>query len=151
MRQVLALGSLAIVISGCMPMGELGAATSGILSMVPDPSYIPREGDRVYLYGIANGSPVEQLPILSDLTAFDKYERCVQADDSIELAGLEEQKWLQFAPIGTQVFIVRLRDRNHTGARVGAEVRILDGPHKGRVVWTPLANLARLKKPEPTD
>src|SRR5947208_3306333 len=84
-------------------LGDLDAATAAALKMVPDISYIPKEGDRVYLYGLANGAPVEQIPILSDMTAYDKYARCLQDHDSLELASLEEHKWLQYAPLGTHI------------------------------------------------
>jgi hypothetical protein len=149
-RRVVALAMLLVMISGCMPLGgELGASTA--LNMVPDPSYRAREGDRAYLYAVRDGSPLEQTPVLSDLTSYDKYERAIQADDPLELGNLEQQGWLQHAPLGAPIFIVRIHDRKHTGARVAAEIKFTDGPNKGKQVWTPLENIARLKRPDPAE
>ena len=121
------------------------------MNLVPDPGYRPREGDRASLYGSHDGTPVEQIPILSDVTAYDKYERCLQTDDPQELANMEQQNWLQYVPIGTSVFVSKIVDRKHTGAQLGAEVRILEGGQKGRTVLTRLANVARLKRPDPVE
>jgi hypothetical protein len=150
MCRVLGVALLLIMFAGCVPMmGDVGG--SGASNLVPDSSYQPREGDRVCLYGVDGGTPVEQLPVLSDVTSYDRYERSVQGNDPQEMASLEQQGWLQYAPLGTGIFISKIHDRQHTGARVAAEVKILDGPLKGRVVWTPLANVTRLKRPDPVE
>src|SRR5215213_1803288 len=131
MPRVAGLALLLVMIAGCGPMGELGASTSGLQGMVPDPHYSPRDGDRAYLYGMRDGSPIDSIPILSDLTSYDKYERAVHGDEPLELANLEQQGWLQKAEPGSPIFIVRIVNRNHTGARVAAEVKFTDGPLKG--------------------
>src|SRR4051812_9947103 len=121
MPRVAGLALLLVMIAGCAPLGgELGASTSAFQGMVPDPNYSPRDGDRAYLYGMRDGYPLDSIPILSDLTAYDKYERAVHGDEPLELANLEQQGWLQKAEPGAPIFIVRLYDRNHTGARVAA-------------------------------
>ncbi len=149
MRRMLGFASTLVLIAGCMPMGgELGAS-SAEFDMVPDLNYHPQAGDRANLYGIFDGVPVEKLPVLSDVTAYDKYERCLQLDDPHELGNMEQQGWLQYVPLGTPIYLVKVVDRNHTGAQLGAEVKILEGSQKGRVVWTRLANVARLKRPDP--
>src|SRR4051794_23622896 len=108
MRRLVALALLLVMFAGCAPLGgELGASTS-MLNMVPDPNYQPREGDRAYLYGMRDGYPLESIPVLSDLTSYDKYERAIQADEPLELASLEQQGWLQSASPGAPIFIVRI-------------------------------------------
>jgi hypothetical protein len=150
MRRLLGVAFLLMSVTGCMPMGELGASTAA-LNLVPDPNYNAHAGDRAWLYAMTNGAPAEQIPVLSDMTAYDKYERCLQADDPLELANMEQQSHLQYVALGTPVYIAKISDRKHTGAHVGAEVKILDGPQKGRVVWTSLSHIARLKRPEPVE
>src|SRR5947199_10270575 len=106
MRRLVALAWLLVTVAGC-GLGEIGASTS-MQNMVPDPSYQPREGDRAYLYGMRDGYPLESIPVLSDLTSYDKYERAIQADEPLELASLEQQGWLQSASPGAPIFIVRI-------------------------------------------
>jgi hypothetical protein len=149
---MLGVALLLTMSAGCMPIGgDFGASTAASLNLVPDPGYRPQAGDRASLYGVDNGTPLEQVPVLADVTAYDKYERFIQADDPVELSNMEQQSWLQYVPSGTPVYLVKIVDRNHTGAQVGAEVKILDGSQKGRIVWTRLANIARLKRPDPVE
>jgi hypothetical protein len=151
MGRLVALALLLVMVAGCMPMGgEFGA--SAAVNMVPDPGYQPREGDRAYLFAMRDGAPLEAIPVLSDLTSYDKYERALSADEPLELASLEQQGWLQNAAPGSSIYIVRIHDRKHTGARVAAEVKVTsDGPLKGKSVLTPLDNVARLKRPDPVE
>jgi hypothetical protein len=150
MCRVLGVALLLIMFAGCLPIGG-DAGGSGDPNLVPDSSYQPQEGDRVCLYAMDGETPIEQLPVLSDLTSYDKHERSIQGNDTQEMASLEQQGWLQYVPSGTAIFISKIHDRQHTGARVAAEVKILDGAQKGRVVWTPLANVARLKRRDPVE
>src|SRR5438309_1086919 len=73
MRRTIALGLLTTTLGGCLPPGLDGAAapTQPIGSMVPDPAYRPQVGDRSVLYGVAGDAPLEQLPLLQDITAFE--------------------------------------------------------------------------------
>lgn len=151
MRRLLGLSFLLIMAAGCVPGGELGASTSPLANMVPDLNYNPREGDRAHLFAVQNGAPVEQVVVLSDLTSYDQYERFTHDGDAIEVSNMEQQGKLQNVPLGTQILITRIANRQHTGAQVGAEVKVLDGPQKGRHVWTRLENIARLKRAEPTE
>ena len=106
------------MVAGCGSLGELGASTT---VLVPDPNYQPREGDRAYLIGMRDGAPLESIPILSDLTAYDRYERALAADEPLELTELEQKGWLQSASPGSPIFLARILDRKHTGARYAAE------------------------------
>lgn len=150
MQRLLGIGLLLIIFGGCSTGGELGASTA-VNGQVPDTDYVPKEGDRASLYGLDDGVPFERFPILADMTSYDRYERAFDTGDNTEMANLEAHQWLQYEPLGTQVFIVKIRDRQHAGARVGAEVRILEGPRQGRSFWTPLEYIARLKRVEPTE
>jgi hypothetical protein len=150
MRRLLGLGLLLIMFAGCAG-GELGASTATYNGMVADPDYVAKEGDRAALYALDGYTPFERFPILADMTAYDRYERAFEAGDTAETTSLEGSQQLQYAPLGTQVFIVKIRDRQHAGGRVGAEVRILEGAHQGRTFWTPLEYVARLKRVEPTE
>ncbi len=49
--------------------------TQPVGSMVPNPAYRPQVGDCSVLYGVAGKVPMEQLPLLQDITAFDIFER----------------------------------------------------------------------------
>src|SRR4051794_17779992 len=88
MRPILALALLLIMIAGCMPEGGSFGASTGLENMVPDPKYSPQAGDRAFLFGMEGGYPIEKIPVLSDLTAYDKYERYRSSGDSFELGNL---------------------------------------------------------------
>jgi hypothetical protein len=150
MVRVTSMAIVATALAGCMPFaleGELGASTK-LANMTPDLNFIPKAGNQGVLYALSNGAPDEQVAVLKDITAYDRYQRALKEDDTTELAELEAQKWLQWTPIVTGVFIAKVYDRSHTGAPPAAEVRILDGPLKGQTCLASLLSIARLKKVE---
>ncbi|MDR3639394.1 MAG: hypothetical protein P4L84_36670 [Isosphaeraceae bacterium] len=116
--------------------------------MAPDPSYTPSVGDRAVLLGSGVDAPSDQVPLLKDMTAFDKYERAVKAQTTSELADMEQESLLVRTPNGTRVSVLSLRDRTHIGDRYAAEVRVLDGPLKDKTAWTPATIITRLKQIE---
>src|SRR5262249_51173568 len=122
---------LLTLLPGCVPAGaEIGGMSGGApaipADMVPDPSYRPRTGDRSVLYALQDGYPLDRLPLLKDLTAYDVYVRSQQARDGERLGDLERQGWLQWVPPGTRVLVVDMQDRNHTGAHLAAQVQVVD-------------------------
>src|SRR5262249_6793242 len=117
--------------------------------MVPDPAYQPRIGDRSVLYSIQDGYPLDRLPLLKDLTAYDIYVRSQKARDGERLGELEQQGWLQWAAPGTRVLILELQDRNHTGAHLAAQVKVVDEWHKNQTFWTPSDDITKLIHKEP--
>lgn len=146
MRRSIVIGLLTASLNGCSPIAlDPGASSSAppAGSMVPDPAYRPQVGDRSVLYGVEGGGSMEQLPLLRDITAFDVFERATKDGDSQVAPDLEAQGWLRWTPAGTRVVILGVNDRKHTGGRVAAQLRILDGPHKGQTDWTPLDYVAR--------
>jgi hypothetical protein len=138
----MALAVAAVVAAGCMPVpGELGASTGPALGAVDvDPNYHPREGDRAVLFGKEGDVTLDAMPIMGDMTAFDKYERAKKTKSTLDLQDLEERGWLKWTAPGTRVLIKTIRDRTHT---VGAEVRLLDGPYKDTTAWTPIIYVTR--------
>ena len=154
MRRLIAVGWTAALMSGCVPMNlEPGAGSPAPppSAMIPDPAYRPRVGDHSVLFGVESGTPLEQVPLLNDITSYDLFERASKPNANQHWGDLEEQGWLKWASPGTRVLVLALRDRNHIGARVAAEVRVLEGPHKGRTVWTPLAYITQFKQPDSED
>jgi hypothetical protein len=112
--------------------------------MVPDPQYQPRIGDRAVLFGIENGSMLDRLPLLKDVTAYDIYVRSRQTGDAERLADLELQGWLHWASPGTRVSVQGMQDRNHTGAHTASEVRLVEAQGKDQTFWTPSDCVTRL-------
>lgn len=141
----MALAVAAVVAAGCMPISaELGASTGPALGAVDvDPNYHPREGDRAVLFGKEGDVTLDAMPIVGDMTAFDKYERAKKAKSTLDLQDLEQRGWLKWTNPGTRVLIKTIRDRTHAGGRVGAEVRILDGPYKDTTAWTPITYITK--------
>lgn len=114
--------------------------------MVPNPAYRPQVGDCSVLYGVAGKVPMEQLPLLQDITAFDIFEAASHANNPRVSLDLEEQGWLRWTPAGTRVLVLKINDRHHIGGRVAAQFRVLDGPHKGRTAWAPLAYVTQFRR-----
>lgn len=141
----LAMAMAAVLTSGCMPLpAGLGASPGASLGPVaPDPNYRPREGDRAVLYALEDGTPMDPMPVLGDMTAYDQFERARASKSSLDQHELEERGWLKWTAPGTRVLILSIRDRSHTGARVGAEVRLLDGAYKDTTAWVPIAYITR--------
>jgi hypothetical protein len=141
---------LSLFVAGCAPAGaEFGGSPGGpsvliTADMVPDPSYRPKDGDRAMLYAVEEGTMLERLPLLKDLTAYDIYSRSLQARDSERLNELQQQGWLHWVDAGTRISVVSLQDRNHTGAHMASEVRVVDDPNKSQTYWTPADYIARL-------
>jgi hypothetical protein len=154
MRRIKGAWILVALMTGCAPAGaEIGGMSGGQpligADMVPDPTYQPRIGERAVLYALEDGNPIERLPLLKDVTAYDIYVRSRQARDDERLRELEEQGWLQWAVPGTRVLVMEVRDRNHTGAHTASQVRILDEAHKDQLYWTPSDYITRLIHKEP--
>lgn len=149
MRRAIAAALVTLTVAGCAPTGgDLGTAPT-LTNLTNDPINRANVGDRAVLYGVDNGSPMENIPLLLDATAHDKYERFRQSGTVLALAELEERKELQWTPTGTRVVVLETHDRSHTGSRLAAEVRLLDGPQKDRTLWTPLEYVTRFKAVEP--
>jgi hypothetical protein len=117
--------------------------------MVPDPHYQPRVGDRAVLFAFKNGAPLDRLPLLKDVTAYDVYVRGSQTGDAERLSDLEQQGWLRWVAPGTRVNILGTQDRNHTGAHTASEVRVLDDQFKDQTFWTPSDYVTRLVHKDP--
>jgi hypothetical protein len=155
MRRIRWSWLLFLPVAGCVPAGaEIGGLSGGQIAlisddMVPDPTYRPKPGDRALLYAIEDGNPLERLPLLKDVTALDIYARSTQAKDGERLLELQEQGWLQWAAPGTRVSVVEMQDRNHTGAHMATEVRVIDDTHKGQTFWTRSDYIARLVRKAP--
>jgi hypothetical protein len=135
-----------------MPGGaEIGVGGSPVISadMGPDPNYRPRPGDRAVLYAVENGSTLERLPILKDVTAYDVYVRSVKAGDNDGLFDLERQGWLLWAAPGTRVLILDVHDRTHTGAQSAFQIKLPDAEQKDQTFWTPSHYITRLIHKEP--
>ena len=146
---------LTLMVSGCMPAGaEIGGSPGSQMTisedMVPDPAYHPKDGDRAILYGIENGNMLDRLPLLKDVTAYDIYVRSQEAANGERLQELEEQGWLQWAPPGSRVLVLAVRDRNHTSAHTAMQVRLADDRYKSQTFWTQSDYINRLihKVPE---
>ncbi len=151
MQRAMAIGLLAVGLAGCMPL-DLGGGPSGELTgLVPDPSYQPQVGDRAVLYGFNGSSPMDALPLLKDMTSYDVFERLAQANSSHDMTDMEQRGDLQWSPLGTRVIVLALHDRSHTGSRLAAEVRPVEGPRKDRTVWVPRPYLAKLIPPPHED
>jgi hypothetical protein len=133
---------------GCIQGLEFGGESTGAIApgLVPDPSYTPSVGDRAVLVGSGADAPGDMLPLLKDVTEFDKYERAIKSQATSELADMEQQGGLMRTPLGTRVSILSLKDRTHVGDRYAAEIRVLDGPFKDHTAWTPATLVARLKQ-----
>jgi hypothetical protein len=139
---------------GCLDGGLLpGAESPGALpaNMAPDRSYRPSVGDRAILYGTETDAPWGLVPLLPDITTFDKYERAVASQSSTELTDMEREGVLTRTPNGTRVSVMSLKDRTHVRNRHAAEVRILDGPFKDRTAWTPAPVVTRLIQVQPAE
>jgi hypothetical protein len=137
----LALAVSAAVGTGCTSVTAEVDPGAGEVDF--DPNYQPREGDRAILVAREGNAVLETVPILGDMTAFDKYERAKKAKASLEIQDLEERGWLKWTHPGTRILIKTIRDRTHLGARVAAEVRLLDGPYKDTTAWTPISYITR--------
>jgi hypothetical protein len=138
--------ALALAVSAGVGMGCTSVTAEAELgpgAVDFDPNYRPREGDRAIIVAREGDTVLETVPLLGDMTAFDKYERAKKAKASLEIQDLEERGWLKWTHPGTRVLIKTIRDRSHTGARVAAEVRLLDGPHKDATAWTPISYITR--------
>jgi hypothetical protein len=145
---------LLLLVSGCIPAGaEIGGASGSAPvigeDMVPDPNYHPRVGDHALLYAIDNGAPLDRLPLLKDVTAYDVFIRSKQERDNQRLFELEEQGWLEWAPPGTRVSVLDIQDRSHTGAFTVTQVRVLEDRQKTHVCWVPAECINRLIHKEP--
>lgn len=131
---------------GCLAPLDQGESPGGVIEpgMEPDPSYQPGVGDRAILFGTGPDAPAEMVPLLTDVTAFDKYERAVKQPGNSLLTEMEQDGVLSRTSNGTRVSVLSLMDRTHVGDRYAAQVRVLDGPHKDRTAWTPATLLTRL-------
>jgi hypothetical protein len=143
-----------VSVPGCVPAGaEIGGGMGGGptigADMVPDPAYSPRVGDRAMLYALDNGYPLDRLPVLKDLTAYDIYVRSRNSGDNERLFELEQQGWLQWALPGTRVSVLDTQDRNHAGAQTATQIKIPDESHKNQSFWVPSGYITRLIHKEP--
>lgn len=147
----LALFLLVASVPGCVDasLGMAGGPGGIGPGFAPDPSYTPSVGDRATLVGNDADAPPESVPLLRDVTAFDKYERARRSQSTSELADMEQEALLQRTPTGTRVSVLSLKDRTHVGERHAVEVRILDGPLKDKTGWTPSTLVTRLIATEP--
>lgn len=152
-RSVLLPLFLLIAVPGCLQPLEFGGQTGSAIApnMAPDPSYKPSVGDRAVLLGTGADAPSDQVPLLQDVTAFDKYERAIKSANTAEFPEMEQQGWLLRTPNGTKVSVLSLKDRTHIGDRYAAEVRVLDGPYKDRTAWTPAPLITRLIQTGPQE
>jgi hypothetical protein len=154
MRRIRGVWILSVFVVGCVPVGaEIGGSSGGQAligaDMVPDPTYHPRIGDRSVLYAIEEGTVLERLPLLKDVTAYDIYVRSLQAKDAERLFELQQQGWLQWVDPGTRVLVLGMQDRQHIGAHTASQVRITDDAHKNQSFWTPSNYIARMIHKEP--
>jgi hypothetical protein len=144
-RSAIAACLTAIMLMGCsadlMPTTDTPQLAEGL---EPDPNYRPKEGDRAQLYGVKNGSILERIPLLKDITALDNYGRMSRAAESSGLGELEERGELTWASPGVRAMLISIRARP-VDRGSAAEVRLLDGAHKNRVAFTSLEYLARLR------
>jgi hypothetical protein len=144
-RSAIAAGMTAIALAGCsadlMPTTDTPQLAEGL---EPDPTYRPREGDRAQLYGVKNGSIMERIPLLKDITALDNYGRMSRGSESSGLAELEERGELSWASPGVRAMLISTRARPADRGNA-AEVRLLDGAQKDRVAFTSLDYFTRLR------
>jgi hypothetical protein len=141
---------LVVLVPGCLPAGaDMGGTIAIGEDMVPDPAYRPRIGDRAVLYALQDGSALDRLPMLKDLTAYDVFVRSQENRDGERLLELEEQGWLHWAPPGTRVSVIAVQDRNHTGAHTATQIRITEGGYKNQTFWLPSDYVTRLIHKEP--
>lgn len=144
---------LLIATPGCIAPLEFGGQSSGTVApdQAPDPSYEPAVGDRAVLFGTGADAPSDQVPLLQDLTAFDKYERAIKSANTGDLSDMEQQGWLVRTPNGTRVSVLSLKDRTHVGDRYAVEVRVLDGSFKDKTAWTPASLVTRFIQTGPQE
>jgi hypothetical protein len=148
MRPLIWSSLLLVCMVGCMPVGaEIGGQPAIGPDMVPEPGYSASVGDRSVLYAVADGSPLDRLPLLKDVTAYDIYVRSIEARDNDRLFDLERQGWLHWAAPGTRVIVLDIKDRNHTGARAATRVQLDD--QAGQTFWTASDYLTRLIRKAP--
>ena len=142
---------LTLAAPGCLSPLDLGGSPGGLIEpgMGPDPSYKPGIGDRAILFGTGADAPADMVPLLTDVTAFDKYERAVKQTGASQLSEMEQDGLLTRTSNGTRVSVLSLMDRTHVGDRYAAQVRVLDGTCKDRTAWTPATLVTRLIPIEP--
>jgi hypothetical protein len=144
-RSAIAAGMTAIALAGCsadlMSTTDTPQLAEGL---EPDPTYRAKEGDRAQLYGVKNGSILERIPLLKDITALDNYGRLSRGAESSGLSELEERGELTWASPGARAILISIRARPADRGSA-AEVRLLDGTHKNRVAFTSLEYFARLR------
>lgn len=147
----LLLSSILLAAPGCLSGLELGGSPGSAIdaNMMPDPSYRTSVGDRAVLFGTGPDAPSDLVPVLVDLTAFDKYERIVKSRETFELTEMEQAGLLARTSNGTRVLVLSLKDRTHVGDRYAAEIRVLDGSLKDKTGWTPATLVTRLIPIEP--
>jgi hypothetical protein len=144
-RSAIAACLTAIVLAGCsaglMPSADTPQLSEGL---EPDPAYRPREGDRAQLYGVKNGSILERIPLLKDITALDNYGRISRGPEPSGLTDLEDRGELTWAAPGVRAILISIKARPADRGNA-AEIRLLDGTHKDRVAFTSLEYFARLR------
>ena len=150
MRRVTAIGLLVVTMSGCLPNGPDPGATppppSRSVPWCPTLHTGPRSAiapcstasRAKFPWNSSRCSKTSQ-PSTSSSAASHANNPRVSLD-------LEEQGWLRWTPAGTRVLVLKINDRHHIGGRVAAQFRVLDGPHKGRTAWAPLAYVTQFRR-----
>jgi hypothetical protein len=121
--------------------------------LVADESYSPKIGDEAYLYtasiyskGDKKGQHTD-LPICSDFFAYKEFEKVLTAKDDEGYKELEQKHRLDHVRTGTRARVLERHEFPDNGdvfIRDAYEVRIMDGPLKGKKVWVIAGDVVRL-------
>lgn len=108
--------------------------------LVPDPSYTPREGDRITIVADAT-------PGFSRASLFDEYDRASDADEQAVLRAMIDKGQVVALEGKAPVLVIRNLDpagAREPGRHYPVEVRILGGPRAGETWFVAESSLVRL-------
>lgn len=114
---------------------------------VADPRYIPAVGDRVHLFAVDKEGIEFVTWCATEPYYFRDYAKALSIRDDDGSRELEKTGRIKDLQCRTSILVLSLEPaREHEGTIISAsaEVRILEGPHKGKKYWTPQYHVARI-------
>lgn len=114
---------------------------------VPDPSYVPKAGDRAQIHAPEDGDAFGA----SDAISYSMLAKAVKAEDSEGLKELAQKGRIALVRSGLNVLVIESHDNFLTGDLPAVELRLMEGTGKNKVLWVPSFYVARMvPKTKPT-
>jgi hypothetical protein len=121
-------------------------APRSVVEVIPNPTYHPKPGDRALLCSYSRKHDrLLGTFVAVRATAYRDYWKALMVDDDDGMNLLKDQEDVVLIPILTSVLVLELEKFEADDPRPDlAVVRIMDGPKRGAMYWSPAYSVSRM-------